>query len=103
MGGTPTHSRSVALIPKTGQTVQEFQAEHSKLRFFYTVKAKLQGIEALMEVDCIAAAHDAAMLLVAALSEEGARRGAERIRQLELEGLLTPSDRAAVNQREFRL
>lgn len=88
---------------KTPQTRQEFEAARIADRFFADIKAKAEGVKYLADEHCFAVLVDAVALLAEAMSIELQRRTVERERQMEIEGLLSASDRAAVNQAEMRL
>lgn len=88
---------------KLPQTAQEFQAARLADRFFCDARGKAEGIKYLAEAQCFSALVDAVELLNQAVKTEVERRAGERFRQMEIEGLLSASDRAAVNQAEMRL
>lgn len=88
---------------KAPQTSQDYSAARQADRFFCDVKGKAEGIKYLADAQCFGALVDAVELLNVEMTIELARRDRARVQQLELEGLLTASDRSAINQAEFRL
>ena len=88
---------------KALQSRQDYEAARNTDRFFCEVKQKAVGIRELAEAQCFAVLVHAVSDLQQLVADELNRRKASRVKQLELEGLLTASDRAAMNQALFSL
>lgn len=86
---------------KPQRSIAEYQAARATDRFFCEITSKAAGLKELADAKCFNAVVDSVVLIEQVIAAEIARREQARHKQLELEGLLTASDRAAVNQREM--
>lgn len=91
ISGKPTQSRS------------EYIAARQADRFFCEVKRRSQDVAELADGQCFTLVCLAVKVLVHEIEVEEQRLNDDRFKQLELEGLLSASDRAAVNQALLRL
>lgn len=96
-GVPPTNSGT------TSRTAQEFQANRDAVRFFADIKMKAEGLKYCCDIESFTLVAEAVALLLDEVIVEKRRRDRSRTDQLELEGLLSASDRAAINQAEMRL